>query len=118
MRLHHVVLFCRDTDASAAWYERAGFERLRAYEGMVWFRLGEAELMLHPSDTAPSGEVPELYVAVADVDVVYAHARQVGLGPVHHQAPEGIDGPFTTPWGSREFELYDPDGHRWGFVQA
>lgn len=116
MRFHHAVLFCRDTEVSRGWYERAGFAWLRGHEGMHWFRLGGGELMLHPSEAGPTGPVPELYVAVDDIDARFAQLRAAGITPVHHQAGGPIDAPHTTPWGSRELEAYDPDGHRWGFV--
>lgn len=115
--LHHLVLFCTDTEASRRWYERAGFAYLRGYEGMHWFRLGEAELMLHPSDQRPIGAIPALHAAVDDVDAAFAAARAAGLDPYDHQQPGiRLDGPVTRPWGDREFELDDPDGWRWAFT--
>lgn len=114
----HVVLYCRDTEAALRWYETVGFRRVRGYDGMYWLAVGDVEVMLHPSDEGPSGAVPELYVSVDDVDALLGTLRDRGLQPVHHQADGPLTEPVTTPWGARELELYDPDGHRWGFVQA
>lgn len=115
--LHNIVLYCTDSAASRAWYERVGFTYLRGFHGMHWVGLGDLEIMLHPSDQGPAGAVPQLYGAVPDIDAFMAHVLRQGLVPVHHQARGPLTAPVTTPWGSRELELVDPDGHRWGFVQ-
>lgn len=47
--LNHIVLFCSDAEESRKWFEHAGFSYKRGYEGMHWFALGEAEIMLHPA---------------------------------------------------------------------
>jgi catechol 2,3-dioxygenase-like lactoylglutathione lyase family enzyme len=117
--LHHLVLFCTDTERSRAWYERAGFEYLRGYEGMHWFRLGQAEVMLHPTSETPAGAIPSLHAAVTDVDACFARARAAGLVPHDHQQPGvTLEGPVTRPWGDREFELDDPDGWRWALTEV
>lgn len=118
--VHHLVLFCRDTDASRAWYERVGFEYLRGYHGMHWFRLGATEIMLHPADVSSAGKQPvAFHAAVTDVDAFFGHVVAQGLQPVDHQGDGApLSGPVTRPWGDREFELYDPDGHNWAFTQA
>jgi catechol 2,3-dioxygenase-like lactoylglutathione lyase family enzyme len=117
--LHHLVLFCRDTEASRDWYTRAGFEHLRGHDGMHWFRFGTAEILLHPADGGPGGYVPAIHAAVDDVD---AHFRRVvgqGLKPFDHQQEgRSIEAPVTRAWGAREFELVDHDGHRWAFTEA
>lgn len=116
--LHHVVLFCRDTEASRGWYERAGFTYLRGYEGMHWFALGDAEVMLHPGGQGTSPGAPVLHAAVSDVRAAFDHVREQGLSPVDHQASgEPLAGPVTRPWGDEEFELQDPDGQWWAFTQ-
>ena len=114
---HSIVLFCRDTEACRAFYEAVGFRWLRGFEGMHWFALGAAEVMLHPSDTDPGPGAPQLYASAPDVDALFARCRDAGLGPHHHQVDGALVAPHTTPWGTREFDLLDPAGHRWGFVQ-
>lgn len=114
--LDHVVLFCPDTGAARAWYEAVGFTYEYGYEGMHFLRLGGLRVMLHPAEVGPKGSVPELYATTRDLDALFHRVREKGLAPVHHQVEGPLSAPHTTPWGSREFELYDPAGHRWGFV--
>jgi catechol 2,3-dioxygenase-like lactoylglutathione lyase family enzyme len=117
---HHLVLFCRDTEASKRWYESVGFEYLRGYHGMHWFRLGDGEVMLHPAENGSGGRgTVALHAAVTDVDALYRHVVECGLEPLDHQSDgTPLAGPVTRPWGDREFELCDPDGHNWAFTQA
>lgn len=83
--LHHIVLFCKDTDRSRAWYEKVGFVYKHGFDGMHWFRLGEAEIMLHPASETRRGTGPALHAAVADLDRLFQHVRANGLTPVDHQ---------------------------------
>ena len=113
------VLFCQDSEGARHWYEQAGFKYVRGYEGMQWFALGSAELMLHPSLEGPAGSVPELHAGVDDVHAMFRHAQGQGLSPHDQQQPGVvIDGPVTRSWGAVEYELEDPDGHRWAFTQV
>lgn len=117
--LHYVVLFCEHTDVSKDWYDKLGFEYLRGFDGMHWFKLGDGELMLHPHDGTPRPGSTALHAAVGDVEAYFRHAVAQGFTPVDHQV-EGVkelDGPVTRPWGDREFELTDPDGQRWAFTE-
>jgi len=96
-----------------------GFVYARGYEGMHWFRLGDGELMLHPAEPGPKHGLPALHAAVADVDAAFRRAVATGLVPYDHQQPgTALSAPVVRPWGDREFELDDPDGHQWGFTQA
>lgn len=116
---HHVVVFCTDTEVSRSWYERAGFVYLRGYAGMHWFALGSgAEIMLHPGGSAKAAGRPVIHAAVSDAQQALDSARQNGLEPVDHQA-EGatLIAPVVRPWGDKEFELQDPDGHWWAFTE-
>jgi catechol 2,3-dioxygenase-like lactoylglutathione lyase family enzyme len=118
LRFHSLVLFSKDTEASRAWYEQVGFPYLRGYHGMHWFRLGEGEVMLHPAPAA-SGGGPHLHAAVADLDGLFRRVAAAGLQPIDHQQPGVVlEAPVRRPWGAREFELDDPDGHRWAFTAA
>lgn len=116
---HHVVLFCKDTAASRDWYARVGFEYLRGYHGMHWFRLGPSEIMLHPADSPSGGPGPVLHAAVANVDELFRRVVEAGFTPVdHQQGGRPIAASITHAGGAREFELRDPDGHNWAFTQA
>jgi uncharacterized glyoxalase superfamily protein PhnB len=120
MRFYAAVLFLRDTEAAKAWYEAMGFRHLRGYEGMHWFALGEGEVMLHPADRSSGGGASgmSLHAGVDDVDAVFRRAAAAGFRPFDHQQPGVVlDSPVARPWGSREFEVLDPEGHRWAFTQ-
>jgi uncharacterized glyoxalase superfamily protein PhnB len=117
--LHHIVLFCRDTEASRAWYELAGFTYKHGYDSMHWFHFGNAEIMLHPATETRRGTGPALHAAVTDVDALFRLVKENGLTPVdHQQGGKAIEAPVTRPWGHREFDLTDPDGHQWAFTQS
>lgn len=113
-----IVLFCRDTEISRRWYEKAGFAYTHGYEGMHWFSVGDSELMLHPDDEAGVGpSVPTIHFVVSDVDAAFKRVVDAGLEPFDHQQPGvELEGPVPRPWGVREFELIDPDGHRLAFT--
>ena len=116
--LDHVVMYCTDAEASRAWYDAAGFEYLRGQHGMHWFALGTSEVMLHPSTEGPAGHSQNLAAAVTDIDAQFAAAVAKGLTPFDHQQPGvHLTKPITRPWGDRVFELTDPNGYIWSFVQ-
>lgn len=93
----------RDAEASAAWYERLGFEvewTHRFGEGLPLFvslcKDGDSRVFLseHEGDAQPNAL---LYLYVEDVDAV---SGKFGA-PVH-----------VAEYGMREIELTDPDGNR------
>lgn len=116
---HHIVLFCADTDASKAWYEQVGFTYKRGYQGMHWFALGDGEVMLHPGGSSADANAPTVHVAVTSLDELFDRVKSAGLQPFDHQNPgSSLAAPVVRPWGDREFELADPDGHVWAFTEA
>lgn len=116
--LHHIVIFCKDTTISKEWYEKAGFTYKEGYEGMHWFMFGATELMLHPIGEANPGHT-EIHLAVESAQDAFDHIVSQGMEPTdHQQGGAKIDGPVTRPWGAVEFELTDPDGHRWAFTES
>ncbi|QFT88300.1 Glyoxalase-like domain protein [Bacillus sp. THAF10] len=116
-RMDHIVLFCKDTEASKDWYEKAGFTLSHGYEGMFWFKLGEGLVMLHPAEETNAG-LTEVHAAVSDVYSLFNTVKEKGLLPVDHQNNNlPLEGPVTRPWGDIQFELEDLDGHRWAFTQ-
>lgn len=115
--IHHIVLFCKDTEQSKIWYEQAGFTYKQGYEGMYWFTFGGVEIMLHPIDQADPGRT-EIHIAVAHAQDVFTYLSERGFELTdHQQSGKKIEGPVTRPWGDVEFELTDPDGHRWAFTE-
>ena len=115
--LHHLVLFYRDVERARAWFEGVGFEHLRGYHGMHWYRLGDAEVMLHPAeDAVASGSV--IHVAVDDAAAQLRRMVEAGLRPTDHQNPGVVlSEPVLRPWGDREFEAQDPEGRWWAFTE-
>lgn len=117
--IHHLVLFCADTEHSRGFYDSLGFEYLRGYQGMHWFKVGTAELMLHPAEEGERRGVPVIHFATPDVKALFERAVAAGTEPFDHQQPGvRLIGPVTHPWGDVEFELLDPDGHVLAFTQA
>jgi uncharacterized glyoxalase superfamily protein PhnB len=79
-------------------------------------RLGERRIWLHretPGLAAPRGSGAAgggLVVQVDDVDAHCARARAAGATITTE--------PADQPYGQREYELKDPDGHSWWFATA
>jgi uncharacterized glyoxalase superfamily protein PhnB len=109
----------RDADAGIEWLEQLGFERKEVHRddagGVVHAELvfGGAVLMLssagigrEPFRSMPAG-AGLTYVAVDEIDALYAHARGLGM----EVALEIVD----TDYGSRDFTLRDPEGNLWAF---
>lgn len=116
---HHIVLFCEDTEVSKKWYERVGFAYKRGYEGMHWFALGDGEIMLHPGGARADGNAAVVHASVIELDALFKRVLEAGLRPLDHQLPDSVlERPVTRPWGYREFELHDPDGHLWAFTEV
>ena len=82
--VHRIVLFCSDTEKSREWYQRAGFDYQRGYDGMYWFAVGDAELMLHPGNPGVDGNRPTIHVTVAGLDQTFERIRATGLEPGDH----------------------------------
>lgn len=61
---------------------------------------------------------PSFHAAVEDVDALFARVRAAGLTPRDFASPDPLTEPVVRPWGEREFELADPDGHRWAFTET
>lgn len=75
-------------------------------DDVVWLHRAAAEHGLASPRTqdASSGGV---VVDVDDVDSHYEHARAAGASIDHR--------PVDQPYGRREYEARDPEGHRWWF---
>ncbi|MFD1739561.1 VOC family protein [Bacillus salitolerans] len=115
--IHHIVLFCKETELSKEWYEKVGFTYVNGFDGMHWFKLGGTYIMLHPSDTTNPG-MTAIHAGVHNVEEMFQHVVSQGLEPLDHQQDsKRIDAPVERPWGDVEFELVDPDGHQWAFTQ-
>ena len=114
-RIDHVVLNCRDVDATTEWYVRVlGMRREVFGEGRVALAFGNQKLNLRPSGAqdwetgavdAP-GSLDLCFIAEKSPDEIGAHLRACGVqitnGPV---AKTGAMGPMTSHY------CRDPDGN-------
>lgn len=111
-------LYCADAAALAQWLEKVlGFETIRSFPddtGLarnVEMRVGEAEVWLDRKPEAREalrGVSDWIGVFVEDVEEVTRRAKAAGVSP---------DATVDRPWGVREVQITDPEGHCWGFLQ-
>ena len=108
-----VTLATADMEASVAFYEALGFERLYGgpTEPFSSYRAGSGfvNLQLDPR-FRPAGEVwGRVIFWVDDVDAMYDRALAAGVAP-------GTE-PADAAWGERYFHVRDPDGHELSFAR-
>ncbi len=109
--LHSVTLFVEDLERAADFYvEQLGFEAETRYARSQLLRAGDFRLLLHVGGS-PEREEGDLHLHLLVDDVDAFHNEVLGSGA----SPEGP--PETKPWGLRSFELRDPSGYLWEFVQ-
>lgn len=116
-RLEEVLLFVRDVEEAARFYEHTfGLPRRRAGDGFVVLDAGRVRLAFqtrelsrrHGGQTVASfnsdAAAPpiELSFDVSDVDAVYERGVAAGAEP--------LEDPHTTAWGDRIAHLRDPNG--------
>ena len=110
------VIWARDVEHSASFYEQLGFERhvqlpSDGEPGYVGLRRGAYELavvtVVSPQQVLgiEAGTAPrfELYVYVDDLDGDLERLRAAGVGVLKE--------PETMPWGERLAFVADPDGN-------
>lgn len=108
--LYSATLFVEDLDRTADFYvDVLGFEPETRSARARMLRAGEFRLLLHIGGSTPDEQNLHLHLAVNDVDAFHREVSARGA------APEGP--PETKPWGLRSFELRDPSGYLWEFVQ-
>ena len=110
----------QDAPGAIDWLERTlGFEtteridnpdgtiahaELRLGESLIMLGSGAADLQDPPADARAARST--LYVAVAEVDALHARAREAGAD---------VSDLFEQDYGSRDFNLRDPEGNHWSF---
>lgn len=116
-----IVCYVKDTQKTADFYERLGFEFDKREPGHVSVYLGSFWLDFHPQDKEDKPEFQKeanlsnkgaglfLYISVDNVDQFYAGLTTKGLRPSSE--------PRDWPWGNREFVIRDPDGYKLVFFQ-
>jgi len=96
------ILRVADLAESIAYYvERLGFTLQWRAEPVASVGRGRASVMLCEGDQGQSGTW--LWLSTNDVDILYQELRGRGA---HLRHP-----PTNYPWGSRECQVSDPDGH-------
>lgn len=116
----HPVLGARDVPATVAWYVgKLGFSLIFDDGGApvryAGVRRGAVEIHLQWHDVesfaGPDGDCPAYRFLVDDPDALFAEYRSAGVtnpgSPVRN-----------TPWGTREFGVYDPNGMALSFYRG
>jgi catechol 2,3-dioxygenase-like lactoylglutathione lyase family enzyme len=114
-RIDHVVINCRDLEATAAWYERAlGMKRQSFAGGRTALAFGRQKLNLRPTGAenwatgavdAP-GSLDICFITAAKPDAVMRHLASVGVEITEGPVPKtGALGPMTSVY------CRDPDGN-------
>jgi catechol 2,3-dioxygenase-like lactoylglutathione lyase family enzyme len=114
-RIDHVVVNCRDLEATAAWYERAlGMTRQSFAGGRTALAFGRQKLNLRPTgaENWPTGEMDApgsldlCFITTSGPDEVLRHLASVGVAIVEGPVPKtGALGPMTSVY------CRDPDGN-------
>jgi predicted enzyme related to lactoylglutathione lyase len=96
------ILRVADLGVSIAYYlAQLGFELQWRSDSVACVRRDRASLMLAEGDQGQSGTW--IWIATSDVDQLYTEVEARGAGLRH--------APANYPWGSRECQISDPDGH-------
>jgi uncharacterized glyoxalase superfamily protein PhnB len=96
------ILRVADLEASVAYYlAQLGFELQWRSPGMVSVKRDQTAIMLCEGDQGRAGTW--LWISASDVDVLYAELQARGARLRH--------APANYPWGSRECQIEDLDGH-------
>jgi catechol 2,3-dioxygenase-like lactoylglutathione lyase family enzyme len=107
MKLFRVILQVGDLDKAAAFYgQLLGRDGRRVGGGRVYFDCGPIVALLGVDAPKP---VPEyIYLAVPDVDAVFARARELGALASEDVHGEPAGAIVKRPWGERSFYAVDP----------
>ena len=96
------ILRVEDLDTSVAYYvEKLGFELQWRDDPLASVGRGRTSLMLSAGDQGHAGTW--VWIGASDVDELYAEFATRGARLRHP--------PTNYPWGSRECQITDPDGH-------
>jgi catechol 2,3-dioxygenase-like lactoylglutathione lyase family enzyme len=96
------ILRVASLDTSVAYYvERLGFHLEWRTDPLASVGRGGASLMLSEGDQGHAGTW--MWIAASDVDALWTELQSRGA---HLRHP-----PTNYPWGSRECQVTDPDGH-------
>jgi catechol 2,3-dioxygenase-like lactoylglutathione lyase family enzyme len=115
-RIDHVVLNCRDVDATAAWYQRVlGMEREEfGPDRHTALKFGRQKFNVRPTGAAnwasvkndAPGVLDLCFITAAQPDAVIEHLKACGVSVVMGPAQQtGALGSMTSVY------CYDPDGN-------
>ena len=115
-RIDHVVLNCRDVDATAAWYQRVlGMEREEfGPDRHTALKFGRQKFNVRPTGAAnwasvkndAPGVLDLCFITAAQPDAVIEHLKACGVSVVMGPAQQtGALGPMTSVY------CHDPDGN-------
>lgn len=116
-----VLLVADVVVASSFFRDQLGFTQIDLYNHPADFAIigrDQVHIMLAQKPAGASHlphwrvapKTNNIYIWVADVDALYAEVKQRGA-PIDFTL-------YTTPWGTREFGVQDPDGHDIAFGEV
>ena len=113
--IDHVVLNCRDVDATVDWYVRVlGMRREVFGAGRIALAFGVQKINVRPTGapnwvtaaTDAPGSLDLCFIADADPDAIGTHLRDCGVEITEGPVPKtGAQGPMTSHY------CRDPDGN-------
>jgi len=120
----HPVLMARDVSVSASFYTLLGFRTVFQDDPSdpryAVIRRGPVELQLQWADAgqwAHSGDRPAYRFPSPDVDKLYAEFVAVGVITTERTGDGPYAKPADTPWGTREFHVWDPGANSLQFYE-
>lgn len=96
-------------------FERLGFAKLYADDGLTLFRSGEQEFYLQ---NYRNRELQDNYMLALDVDDLDACWTVIRAMLDENEFPMKAKEPADYPWGKREIHLIDPAGVCWHIAEA
>ena len=111
IRIHSILLFCRDLNKTAKFYKQIGFEVEKGGDTLRIifndFRLtfiDEKNAIIKNDPVAKKGVGMFIYFEVEEVDTFYQELIEKKI--------KTSSQPKSWPWGKREFALKDPDEYK------
>ncbi len=111
-RIHSLLFLCRDLDLTTQFYERLGFDVVKA-DDAVRVQIGDFKLAFmdeqkvairNDAGIKPKGAGFYMYFEVDDVDDFFQILKRKNV--------KTSSEPKNWPWGKREFAVKDPDGYK------
>lgn len=115
--LDSLLLYVKDPQASAEFYEKLGFMPVNKDKDystvrLNWFKINfqnQESAEFKKESTEDKGHGMYVYLRAESVDEFYKFCLDKGFSPSSE--------PRDWPWGNREFVLRDPDGYKLVFYE-